>query len=913
MRYLFAFLLFLFTVHSRAQTGNYFLSHYVPSDERLEHICFDMVQNEQGIIFFATRTGILRFDGLHWDILEGGNGAVYALEANDHGEIFWGGANGFGKLKTETDGTVIVEKLSRPEDRDVYQALSLKDKMYFLNDNAVFTLMPDKSVISLRSDNLSGSFTLLFELYGMPYVNTDASLNYKIDQGKLQRSAFNLPGGTEIIFATRFENHYLVGSQDHLYLCSENLDLREIIIEDKEYINASVIINAAWVNRHLVALGTLRGGIIFINPFTGKTDQIIDYNAGLPDNEVFALMCDKNKNVWAAHDYGFTRISPFLPFRSFSHYDGLQGNILCAKAFNDQVYAGTSLGLFKLVREDVYEDIVYYVDVEVKDPVKQNTIPADAEEPARQNTLAQKEKKKGFLRFLKRRSKEETLAENTPNIPETNSNENSSANKPDVTIKKLKKTEKLLRSSRYVYKKVKGIEAKVTHLAEVDGRLVASGLAGVFEIDGLKATSILEEPARFLFSFRNDLLIISTYADNIHTFKHNQKLWRSIQSIDTIEDEITFIFEGLDELWLCGLNRIYNFKVQEGNLDLQHTFDLPNPNFSKVAGVQWNSDIAISNYEGFFSVDRENSKIIEIDSLPPPKAYFASAFNLWYHNGHNWNVLGEATRQSNIHLLNIFPDLRFIASDVESDNMWVITGNNELYKFFGEKLSLTDTQYPLFVKSVKHGDKKIASDRIKIVQEEGTLIVEIVKPVFTGAGASEYRYFLKGLNDDWSDWSHNHNEMSFPYLPPGKYTLLAQSRDVFGLTTSMSPLDIEVLPPYWKRSWFYAMEFSVFALLVMLSFRLSVRYRLVSRLLSLLTIILLIEFIQTIAGYTFSTNSSPVIDFIIQVLVACVVLPIEGYLRNLMFKSMNSENRLYKIMSGTHRHSKQKSDTLDKL
>lgn len=56
----------------------------------------------------------------------------------------------------------------------------------------------------------------------------------------------------------------------------------------------------------------------------------------------------------------------------------------------------------------------------------------------------------------------------------------------------------------------------------------------------------------------------------------------------------------------------------------------------------------------------------------------------------------------------------------------------------------------------------------------------------------------------------------------------------------------------------------------------------------LITIILLIEFIQTVAGATFASKESPVMDFFIQVGVALVILPIESYLRNLMLRSIGS-------------------------
>ena len=129
-----------------------------------------------------------------------------------------------------------------------------------------------------------------------------------------------------------------------------------------------------------------------------------------------------------------------------------------------------------------------------------------------------------------------------------------------------------------------------------------------------------------------------------------------------------------------------------------------------------------------------------------------------------------------------------------------------------------------------------------------------------------------------------------------EYSLHVQAKDIFGNIQELDELRFEVLAPYWQRTWFYALEFLLFASLVLLSFRLSTRYRVISRLLSLLTIILLIQFIQTVIGETFETRASPVTDFFVQVLVAVLILPVEGYLRNLLLQSVEAGSILHRFI-----------------
>jgi len=67
--------------------------------------------------------------------------------------------------------------------------------------------------------------------------------------------------------------------------------------------------------------------------------------------------------------------------------------------------------------------------------------------------------------------------------------------------------------------------------------------------------------------------------------------------------------------------------------------------------------------------------------------------------------------------------------------------------------------------------------------------------------------------------------------------------------------------------------------------------------LSLITIILLIEFIQTVIGSSIVSDDSADIQFLIQFVVAILVLPVEGFLRNLMLRSLDSNTRFHKFLS----------------
>lgn len=861
----------IFSAPLLAQQGNYFLSNFSPNTDLADNVCFDIAQDTRGVFYFATQAGILQYDGRSWDIIRT-NGAAYAIELADNGELYVAGPNGFGKIAPDINGLESFQLLyDKPGAEYIFQITCIKDKIYFLNEKNLFVYSTaSDSTINFSSNTVTGAFAGLTEIFGTVYISTESQGLYRENKNQLTKSKLALPDSTQIIFSSKFENTYLLGTSDNrLFLFNDKMRLRELQLKDPSYANASVIVNATWVSKNLIALGTMRGGVIFIDPATGTTTEIINYETGLPDNEIYSITSDMDRNVWAAHTYGYTRIAPDLPFRSFKHYAGLQGNLLCATTYQGSVYVGTSLGLYKLVKEDSYDEITYYVEVPVRSR-KDKT-------PAPKTEKQEPEKKGGFFSFLKKK-KPETTAKTTQS--------NSSQKK--VRYKKEKRTKKILRSRYYSYKKVNGINAKITQLVLWQNKLIAAGLEGAFEIDQLASTPVMEDPVRFLLaSDRNKTLFVSTYDDKLHQLSLNKTGWQDESLIQNIDDPINYIFEeGAEAIWFCSYDKIYRLEYADGLTRAAQSMSVENPSFEKTVGVSLNGQVTIATSAGFYFYDKGKKDLIKTDTLAAPKSFFANNSNLWFRDDHQWYISGNRGNKTNLQLLNVFSDIRYISSDAKSGNVWIITGSNELLRFNSDKAPL-ETVYPLFLKAISQNDAvSLRRSSIEVEQENSSLKISVVKPDYIGANAVEYRYFLEGLHTEWSAWSNKDYEFVFPYLPPGEYTLKVQSKDIFGKESEMEPVKVEVLPPYWKRIWFYALEFAVFASLVLLSFRLSHRYNLVSRLLSLLSIIILIEFVQTLLGSQLTLNSGPVVDFVVQVFVAFLVLPVEGFLRTFMLKSI---------------------------
>ncbi len=826
------------TLH--AQPGNYFLSHYAPDDERINYVTFGMVQDAKGVVYFANKSGVLEFDGRNWGLIST-NGPIFTIATSGQ-EVFAGGFHGFGKLVIGADNVKGYQALSQgqPEATRIFSSLSLKGKVYFANGSAVYVLSAATGKIeSIIKAKPKEEFNGLIEITGNAYVKSEDMI-YKIEGDKLISPSFPWPDALSIDFtATSASNiSLLCGSGGRLFLASAT-GLKEINLADKDFLFRNVPVAAAWLSDELIAIGTLRGGVIFINPATGTTQEITNFYTGLPDNEVFAMMADRNQGLWVAHDYGFTRITPFLPFRSYSHYPGLEGKLLCAKTFQGQTYVGTTLGLFTLVRQDEYEEVF-----------DQSTSSKGHESKS----------KKSLFSFLRR-------------------------SKPTAPPLPTKSTKRVLKAIGYAYKKVGGIDGKVTQLIESNNQLLASGTFGVASLNGMKSSPITLVPVRSMYMSKAlGQLLASTLDDNIKVFAFNTKGWKETNLLDTLDDYVSYIFEDkLQNIWLCGRTNAIKIETVDGEITAVEEVPFSNPTIDESVGLAYGSEVYMATGGSFHRYDIKDNVFKKYDSLPGPKKYFASAGYFWFFDGHRWRTV-DARMQAALKLewLGLFSNIRYIAP-AESENLWVITANNELYKFSGKQASQNQNGYPLFLREVRGQQSKFAPTRsIKISQLESTVAFEFIQPDYLGMKAVEYRYLVKGLNSDWSTWASANNIVNFSYLPTGSYKVDVQTRDLMGKISAADEITLEVEPPYWRQSWFYLLEVIFFASLVFLSIRLSAgntKYRLISQLLSMLTVIMIIQLVQAAVNAQVSIKTSPVIDFFIQVGIALLVLPFENYLR----------------------------------
>lgn len=839
-------LLFLLVTPCMAQEGNYPLTHFTAPSSMDEFYPHDIIQDAHGVVFMAYNRGVARFDGNDWEHIRT-SGSIFTLVRYGN-KIYTGGPGGFGMLERGTDSPWQFlplhpsDSTARLTDMVVHQGLLIG-----LSESSV--CFYDLKKGTYKSQLLPGgpAYPVLLTFDKEVYLRDQDGFSYLVDKDSLIRDGGRARelAGLDYLAKAPDADVYIGGKGRDMPVLYDKrfspIRWNNTDEEDLAYLRESEIKSAAWVSDTLVALASLKGGVIFIQPYKGRISKIINRSTGLADNEVLGFSVDRNQAVWVAHENGITRISPYLPYRTFDQLPGLEGSILSVDRYQGSMYVGTTTGLYRLERIENVRKIPVSVKASTRDNESQGFW---------KKIWPFKKRDQGYKTQFRRE----------------------------------------LQSVEHVFKKVDGPDSKVYHLASHGNMLFASGLDGLFMIRDGKAKKLTSVPVRYFhYSPWRDRLYMSSYEGEVYEMSPATGAGPE-KIINGYTEPVSYIFEdATGNVYFCGVHTLY--RVRRGNVrDTDVIATLQNPFYDETYGYAQGDSVFFLHK----TTDESTTGLLTIvnDSLIASPGKMISEVIpgdkgiIWVKDD-RWRQLG-GDPDASIPDLSIFRNATYIKGNADENGLWIITGDNNLFFLEDRPAYHWTSPWSAFLYSVRAGEELLdPSGDLVIDQEAGSIRFTFSQAEFTRLIDLEYQYYVEGLDENWSDWSRANQEVTLSYLPAGRYTLHLRSRNSLGQAETLAPVHFKVLAPYWKRPWFYIVEFAFIGLMLLISVRMKAmgyKYRLVSRLLALLTLVIIIELIQILAESKFETETSPVVDFVIQVIIAITILPVEEILRKYIFK-----------------------------
>jgi len=876
-----------FLAHS--QQGDFLLTDHLPRLSNLDNSNFEIINDLKGRICIANRSGVLKYDGEAWDFYRTPSAAL-SLAVDSSNVVYVGGIGSVGKIDF-SEGKVQYKSLS-PSDSlsDLFlETLYAGENIYFVGNKTILQYNTEDESVAQFDGEFINAYVLDDEVFvnktdGDTYQLLDSLQKVNVDK----RIAYTHVRGTNPEIVLAFDGKL------HTY---ENFDFKALpqnkLIEERGY----EIQEVQWINQSLFVCSTFESGLLFFDITKPEYIKVSDYHSGLPDNEIFAIHTDDFNGVWAAHEFGITQISPLFPAFSYSHFPGLNGNLTSTRFYENELWVTTSIGLYYFNRDTIFETKVYYETVS-----KQKKGPSKVSSKKTKETKTTNDSKLSLKRLFGKKNRATQKASTGTKEPKgffkaitnvfegKNSGVDKVRGKLDKNTRYIRKTKKIPVDIQYGFEKIDGANGKFLALVPYEDRLLAVGTAGIYEIKGKEAEIIIKDNIQTFTVNDQDQLIFSTSDLEIKFYKLIEDVWVE-QHVNETDDIIVQMKEDSNgNLWLAGSNTIFKAGSSDSTFQIIKQYPLKNNYLDKVSLFEIESKKYFINSQGYFYYDAEKEEVLEDHKLkeeigiPTQHLYDNFGKALWVFNGSYWTQLkGDGSIVTNEYL-GLFPDLRAINSNHDSPHLWLITERNDILKY-DPRVASDLEDFNLFLRKVSNEKAEYdQTEKFSLSYDENYLSVELSKPDFLGLLNPEFQYKLVGLNTEWSDWSKS-KTIDFSYLPEGNYELLVKSRDAFGRIDEGSMLQFSVKPPYWQTPWFYAIQIIFFGGLVLLSTRLNQdnsKNRLLSGGLTILTLVLIIEFLQSAISSYFTFKSTPVVDFLIDAMIAFMIFPLERILRELM-------------------------------
>ena len=308
---------------------------------------WDIVQAENGKMYFANNNGLLEFDGIHWNLYNLPNNSVVRslFQTTDH-RIYAGGFNEFGYFSSGDKGDLEYHSLTH------LIAQGNKDfgevwKIYQHADGLVFQSFEQLMIYHQNEIKLIAApkqFHLSFMVDDELYVNDLEKGLMRYAMGKVfpLNNIEKLKG--KEIWGMLSHNHKLMiaTASDGVYLYDGN-ELQEWNAAASEFLRKNQIFSLLKTKNGTLIFGTIQNGLLFCHP--NGNFQNFNMSDGLQNNTILCLEEDYLGNIWIGSDHGIDYLEFNSSLAKISHNYGLSTGYT-AYINDEYLYFGTNQGVF---------------------------------------------------------------------------------------------------------------------------------------------------------------------------------------------------------------------------------------------------------------------------------------------------------------------------------------------------------------------------------------------------------------------------------------------------------------------------------------------------------------------------------------------------------------------------------------
>ncbi len=796
----------------KAQEGYLYLQTYDIPIQNISNNNYSIAETNLGIIYFANESGLLRFDGSFWELIETPSVPRKILYHNSTKKLFVVCDNNFGYLDTKTEEGYLVIYMDSVKSFESQEILYSDEKIVVKTSRKLFIIDPETNNF-ITHNEIDSPYTKIFALQNKLFIQTRNNRIYTLQELLEKKPAPGLTA-TQITASTSFSESALIMAEKSGKLrIFENGKLRPFHYAVEDYVEGNFLTGLFDINADKFMVTTLTGGCVVINKNSGAKEEIINFQSGLNDNEVLSAFPDSRGDIWITTREGISKASLNLPVRVYSKYPGLSGTINASLYLSDQLYVATNEGVFMLVPVQEYREVEHLVQSEksessqvqvfqVTKTIKKNIkIRFNAINPVNQENIP--------------------VVRNIPvqiDVPVDSVATSVTQVFTNETVKK----EYAVQTTGYVFKQVNNVSANCMQLLEMEDNLIAATNIGLFTLDSLNSDFLLPVlNLTMAYPDPNNLDILFLAAENnLYSVSISEGA-----VIDTlILDNEILSFERVGDIlyagskthvFLVGLNEKAGFS---GIIKNVYT----GGNLTAATQVRMiDEQLLFRSSQNILYFDHEKAE----ESLRKPNFIQEMIINQpghsWIKKDHEWfyNSL-EANARSNTVYLNLFNQIEQIFLDAW-EQIWVVSDkglhvvqNTPDYEKISFLALINQVQ-------AQNSAKIIQRDEI-IPFSQNAIRILFTAPFYLNEKSTLYQYKIQGLKNDWSSWSQK-NTIEIPYLPAGRYTITLRAKNALNQISEEDSFSFTIRKPFWQNWVFYFFVLLLMVLILYVLARLNVR------------------------------------------------------------------------------------------
>ncbi len=350
-RLLLIFLSLAICTKAQENKGLPFITNYRYQDYNADGVNWWAAEDDNGVMYFANNSGILIYDGQHWEVVvPDGNIETRSLAKGSDGTIYVGTVGDIGYLKPDKTGKLkfISLKDQLPEKYrqfgEVWECSRLGDNIFFRTNKYLFHWTDNKFKVLESSDD----FHVGAVVHGQYYVRI-----WNRGLTTLKADSFHLvPAGEQFaneriyVMLPYDEQRILIGTRRLGLFIYDGKQFTPFKTEADPYIVNTSLYGGVVLPNGNFALNSFNDGMVIIDP-KGNLVQRIDKAVGLQDNSVDYLFVDSKGTLWMPLFNGIAKLDLRSSLSFYDESTGLPAKTVYGLGYyKNTLYAGTNNGVF---------------------------------------------------------------------------------------------------------------------------------------------------------------------------------------------------------------------------------------------------------------------------------------------------------------------------------------------------------------------------------------------------------------------------------------------------------------------------------------------------------------------------------------------------------------------------------------